>query len=264
MRKLVRYTCLAALLFPAKFVFSQVEVLEDLIHDTELQVYKQRSYFGQIHSGGFGLGYRFGNIQSITKYNFQEFEFLQLRHPKAERRPGWNFVGSPRRYIYGGMNQLFALRYGLGTQRTLNEKPYWGGIQVDYLVSVGGVLGLAIPQYLGILYPKNPEPPFGENPWRVEVQKFNPDSSAHMGNGPGLINGMGPMFKGLFDLRPYPGIYAKLAFNFDFGNYQERVSALEVGAMVDVFPIPVPMMATHRKNHFFANFYVAYHFGRRR
>ena len=270
MRKLVRYTCLAALLFPAKFVFSQVEVLEDLIHDTELQVYKQRSYFGQIHSGGFGLGYRFGNIRSITKYNFQEFDFLQLKHPKAERRPGsWNRMGNPRRYIHGGINQLFAFRYGLGTQRTLNEKPYWGGIQVDYVVSIGGILGLAIPQYLSILYHDTTQPGFI---FYTETEKYDPSNPIH--NNPQDINGMGPLFRGLFNLRPYPGIYGKFAFNFDFGNYQERVSALEVGVMIDVFPIPVPMMATPAKNNvallvpdknfFFFNFYIAYHFGRRR
>jgi hypothetical protein len=273
MIKFVRYACLIALLFSAKSTFSQVEVLEDLIPDTELHISKQHSYFGQIHGNGFGFGYRFGRILSIEKYNFQEFEFLQIKHPKAERRPGRNIVGSNRRYIYGGINQLFALRYGFGTQRTLNEKPYWGGIQVDYTVSAGGVLGLAIPQYLNIIYEKNPRPPIHENPYRVQAEKYSPDSLFH--NDWGYINGMGPMFKGLFNLRPYPGIYAKFGFNFDFGKYQERVSAIEAGVMIDVFPIPVPMMAIEStentstglkadKNFFFLNFYVAYHFGKRK
>ncbi|MCL2414032.1 MAG: hypothetical protein FWC94_02115 [Bacteroidales bacterium] len=282
MQKIIRYVCLAFLLLSAESALSQVEVMEDLIPDPELHISRQHSFFGHVHSGGFGLGFRWGNIRSIERYTFQEVEFLQLRHPKAERRSGFSFVGSPRRFIFGGINQLYALRYGFGTQRTLSEKPYWGGIQVDYTISIGGVLGLAIPQYLGILYLRDPVPPFGENPWEVRFQRFDPDNDAHMGAGPGLINGMGPMFRGLFNLRPYPGIYARFAFNFDFGRYQERVSALEVGVMVDVFPIPVPMMAIQNpnpvpdpipddwrtfvpdRNFFFLNFYIAYHFGRRR
>lgn len=275
MRKLIRYACLTFLLFPAKYAVSQVEVLENLVPDPELHITRQHSFFGHIHSGGFGLGFRFGNIRSVERYTFQEFEFLQLRHPKAERNQGWVRVGTPRRYIFGGINQLFGLRYGFGTQRTLNEKPYWGGIEVNYIISIGGILGLAIPQYLSIAYLRDPLPPFGENPWRTRVERFNPNNPMHMN--PQDINGMGPLFRGLFNLRPYPGIYARFAFNFDFGRYQERVNALEVGVMLDVFPWPVPMMAIENpnstgpfdtwmpdRNFFFLNFYIAYHFGRRR
>jgi hypothetical protein len=249
---------------------SQVEVMDDFVHNAELQVYKQHTYFGQIHSNGFGLGYRFGRIRSIENYTFQEFEFLQLKHPKAGRSQGQNRVGTNRRFIWGGINQLYAFQYGFGRQQTLNEKPYWGGVQVNYIASAGGVLGLAIPQYLNILHPKSPPISPGENQWYVEAERYDPKNTLH--NEWGRINGMGPLFKGLFNLRPYPGIYAKFAFNFEFGKYLERVNALEVGAMVDVFPIPVPMMAVPDKNgglrpdrnFFFVNFYVAYHFGKRK
>jgi len=277
MWKFIRYICLASLLFSAKSVFSQVEVLETLVPDPELHVTRQHSYFGHIHSGGFGFGYRWGNIRSIHRYTFQEVEFLQLRHPKAERTPGVSFVGAPRRFIFGGINQLFALRYGFGTQRTLSEKPYWGGIQVNTIFSIGGTLGLAIPQYLSMVFEDTVA-----REVRTRVERFNTENAAHFGNGPDLINGMGPMFRGLFNLRPYPGLYAKFAFNFDFGRFHERVNALEVGVMIDVFPIPVPMMARPNpnfpappdtpqvpafipdRNFFFLNFYAAFHFGRRR
>jgi hypothetical protein len=276
MRKLIRYACLAALIFPVKSAVSQVEVLEDLVSDAELQVYRQHTYFAHIHSNGFGLGYRFGRIRSIERYTFQEFEFLQLKHPKAQRLQGSNMVGTNRRFIWGGVNQLYAFRYGFGTQRTLNEKPYWGGVQVSYIASAGGVLGLAIPQYLNIVHSRpSTEVKPGENPLYVRAERYDPNNQLHNELG-WRINGMGPMFKGLFNLRPYPGIYAKFAFNFEFGKYNERVNALEVGAMLDVFPIPVPMMAVpcetctnstklkKDKNFFLANFYAAYHFGRRK
>jgi len=263
MCRLVRYACLMALLFPAQQVFSQVEVMEDLIPDTELIRFNQHTYFGQIHGNGFGLGYRFGRIRSIEKYNFQEFEFLQLKHPKAERRPGMGWVGNPRRYIFGGINQLFAFRYGLGTQRTISEKPYWGGIQVNYTLSGGAVLGLAIPQYLSILYPRPAdEVGPGENPWFARVERYDPNNNLHHDRM--RVNGMGPVFRGLFNPRPYPGVYGRFGFNFDFGRYHERVNAVEVGMMIDVFPIPVPMMANRDKDFFFLNFYLAYHWGKRR
>jgi hypothetical protein len=265
MRRLIRYSCLIVLLFPARFALSQVEVREDLIPDTELLVYKQYSLFGQVHGNGFGAGYRYGKIKSITKYNFQEFEFLQLKHPKAMKRLGDFTISNvtSRRYSYGVLNQLFAFRYGLGTQRTLSEKPYWGGLQVDYTASFGAVLGLAIPQYLRILHWKRDTVWQSENTYVIinrepytEVEKYDPNRH----NNPYDIIGMGPVFKGLLNLRPYPGIYGRFGFNFDFGKYQERVNAVEVGVMIDVFPIPVPMVAHLPKNFFFANFYIAWHF----
>ncbi|MCL2027919.1 MAG: hypothetical protein FWG79_05460 [Bacteroidales bacterium] len=278
MPRFVRYACFISLLFPGSLVFSQVEVLEDLIPDTELQVYRHYSGFGQIHGNGFGFGFRYGRIKSIEKSNFQEFEFLQLKHPKAQRQSGWgaHLVGNSRRFIWGGVNQLFALRYGLGMQRTINEKPYWGGVQVGYTLAGGAVLGLAIPQYLNILHLKEPLPPPGsnENPWEVRAERYDPNNHKH--NELSYINGMGPMFKGLGHLRPYPGVYGKFGFNFEFGKYLERISAVEVGVMIDVFPIPVPMMAIScpdcnndtglktDQNFFFANFYLAYHFGGRK
>ena len=248
---------------------SQVEVVDDLPPDPELHVARQHSYFGHIHSGGFGLGFRWGNIRSVERYTFQEVEFLQLRHPRAERNPGMGIIGTPRRFIFGGINQLFALRYGIGVQRTLSQKPYWGGVQVDYTLSVGGTLGLAIPQFLSMIRIDS-----SGAVWRnyTEVERFDPNNQNHFVHH--YINGMGPLFRGVFNLRPYPGVYARFGFNFDFGRYQERVSALEVGIMVDVFPWPVPMMAREPRNRpgylepdrnfFFFNFYIAYHFGRRR
>lgn len=235
--------------------FSQIEVKEDLIPDVEIKLYQQRTIFGQIHSNGFGVGYRFGKIKSITKNNFQEFEFLKDKHPKAEKRSGRNITGFSRRYIYGGLNQLYVLRYGIGTQRMLNEKPYWGGIQLDYTISAGVALGIAIPQYLRILYPN-------DSGYDLRTERYDTENQQH--NELQYINGGAPLFSGLFHLRPYPGAYGRFAFHFDFGKYQERVNSLEVGAMIDFFPIPIPMMAFRNKNVFFANFYIAYHFGWRK
>jgi len=250
-------------------VVSQVEVLDNLPPDPEMHITRQHSYFGHIHSGGFGLGFRWGNIRSVERYTFQEAEFLQLRHPRAERNPGWGLIGTPRRFIYGGINQLFAFRYGVGVQRTLSEKPYWGGIQVSYTLSAGGILGLAIPQYLSILHIDTSG---SVNQFYTRVERFDLNNTMHIDGQ--FVNGMGPLFRGLFNLRPYPGVYARFGFNFDFGRYQERVSALEVGVMIDVFPWPVPMMAREPRgrpgylepdrNFFFFNFYIAYHIGRRR
>lgn len=262
MYRAIRYLCVIAVLFSSISAFSQVEVVEDLVVETELKLFRQNAFFGQIHSGGFGFGYRYGKIKSITRNTFQEFEFLKDKHPKAEKRPGMNSAGLSRRYIYGGLNQLYVLRYGFGIQRILNEKPYWGGLQVDCIFAGGAALGLAVPQYLHIRYPDPHNSAAGVEAYYRENERYDENNPMH--NDWQYIDGAGKLFSGVWHLRPYPGVYARFGFNFDFGKYQEKVNSIEVGAMIDVFPIPVPMMAFSDRNFFFANFYLAYHFGKRK
>jgi hypothetical protein len=246
-----------------KFAFTQVEVIDNFSDETELRLYKQRSIFLGVHTNGFELGFRWGKLPTIKRYVFQEVEFLQIQHPKFTYRTGTLQTSFfQRRYMYGVLNETYALRYGWGMLNIINEKPYWGGgLSVSWFFAGGADLVLAIPQYLSVFYQTAPVDPLSNNWYEFRDEKYNPDNPQHSSD---FIISRGKIGEGLIHLRPYPGIYVKLGLHLDFGKYQERLHAIEVGAMGDFFPMPIPIMAHSPKTWFYWNFYITYHFGWRK
>jgi len=215
------------------------------------------------HSAGWGFGFRIG--QNRTYYNKKMFEFdlVEMKSPKEYKRSNASFTNS-RRYVYGKLNNLYLLRAGYGAQKLLNRKPYWGGIEVRLFYYGGLSVGLAKPVYLYIanytivdnqLYyditteKYDPEVHF---PWRVNIPSRDID-----------IYGKAPVYKGFNEIKPFPGAYAKLGFNFEYGSYNQSIKAIEVGATIDAFPKAIPVMAFNDPYHFFINVYISFTFGKR-
>ena len=75
----------------------------------------------------------------------------------------------------------------------------------------------------------------------------------------------GPGFsKGWSELKLVPGAYVKAALRFDYGSYNEIVSALEVGISADYYSKKIQLMAHETPKQFFFTGYVAIIFGRRK
>ena len=176
-----------------------------------------------------------------------------------------NFSSS-RRYVYGKMNNLYLMRFGYGAQKLLNDKPYWGGIEVRFFYYGGLAVGLAKPVYLLIAnYTKVGEQLFYE----ITTEKYDPEIhypfTYRVTNPPRDIDiyGKAPVYKGFWEIKPYPGIYSKVGFNFEYGTSNQAVKSIEVGATVDAFPKAIPIMAYNKPYQFFVNVYVSFSFGKR-
>jgi hypothetical protein len=75
----------------------------------------------------------------------------------------------------------------------------------------------------------------------------------------------GPGFsKGWSELTVDPGAYLKTALRFDYGSYNEMISALEVGISADYYSKKVPLMVYAAPKQFFFTGYIAIVFGRRK
>ncbi|MDE6307730.1 MAG: hypothetical protein K2L79_02825, partial [Bacteroidales bacterium] len=174
---------------------------------------------------------------------------------KRQIRVSW--TGAGRRYVYGQMNSFCMLRGGYGGRYTFNEKPYWGGVALSLIYNGGLSLGLAFPQYLYIVYGSE----LNGEPYETRLEKFDPDNPYHLQVD--RIIGRGPVFHSVPHLRPYPGIYAKLGFNAEFGKKEKTMHALEAGITYDCYFTHIPLMAENKQPFGFFNFYVAYRFGMR-
>ncbi len=204
-----------------------------------------------LHTSGWGLLFRKGyNVTAFTK-NLWETEFITMKDRKEVRV---NFYGAyysnANSYIYGKLNKYFILHAGLGQQRLLNSKPSYGGVEVRLTYYGGAALGLAKPIYLYII---------DQNDFTaIHSERYDPD--IHFVED---IYGRAPFIDGIQHTQLHPGLYAKAGFNFEFGQYNTAIKALEVGAMADVFFVPVRIMAFRDKHYAFLNFYLNFTFGKR-
>ncbi len=213
---------------------------------------KEWNGFLMLHSNGWGGGYRKGIQKTIHRKNFYEFEFNFVKHEKEieGRNP---YFSSAKNYSFGKLNRLNVIRAGVGTQHVLNTKPYWGGTEVRYFYYGGVSLGLTSPIYLYII--KLDTTFFLPI---VEVEKFDPGKH-DIDN----IYGGGPFGKGWFEITPHPGAYLKTGLSFEFGTNDRVVRALDAGAILDIYPYPVQIMAFNPKQYYFFSLYLSLHFGRR-
>ncbi len=206
-----------------------------------------------LNTSGGGLGFQQGWTPDYFNKHFWEINLLYNQHPKAVRARSADPEATA--YSYGKLYDLFFLRGGYGYQRTLNHKPYWGGVQVRYTISGGFTLGIGIPVFVNIRYP-------GPNGFFIrETVQYDPENPNHTID---KILGRAGFFKGFSKTALRPGFYAKTGLQFDFSQNDLRIHVLEVGGTIDmVFPF-IRQMAFNKAKPFYLCAYVAYHFGKKK
>ena len=61
-----------------------------------------------------------------------------------------------------------------------------------------------------------------------------------------------------------PGVFVKTALRFDYGRYNELVSAVDVGLNVEYYTSKMPILLRNKERQLFFNAYVAIVFGKRK
>lgn len=206
---------------------------------------------GLVHTRGVGVLYRQAINETYFLKNFWEIDFSGMRSDKQVRVNFYgNYYSNANSYVYGKLNKVFILRGGVGRQHLLNDKPYWGGVEVRFTYSGGLSLAMAKPIYLYIIDQTN----FNT----IESKRYDPEK--HFIDN---IYGRAPFLDGIGETRFHPGIYAKTGFHFEFGEYNQRIKAIEVGVLADGYPIPVPIMAFNKPHYYFVNLYLQLMLGKR-
>lgn len=214
------------------------------IREWELEVF--------LNTSGGGIGFQQGWTPDYFNKHFWEINFLYNQHPKAIRGRNTSLPEATT-YSYGKLCDLFFLRAGYGYQRTLNHKPYWGGVQVRFTFSGGFCLGMGLPVYLNILVPNS----LGGA--TIETERY--DTAKHnIGN----IVGRAGFFRGIGKTALRPGAYAKTGLHFDFSKDNLVTHAIEIGASVDIVFPPIQQMAFNKAKPFYLCAYIAYHFGKKK
>lgn len=210
------------------------------------------SFGGVAHSQGGGIAYRRGyNNTAFSERSFQ-IEFVSQHHPKEIRISNNAYFSNARSFVYGKKNSVFTLRAGPTSAKILNDKPYWGGIELKHYYSFGFSLSMAKPVFLYII---------GDNSsqyYYLKEEKYDPQKH-DLSN----IFGRAPFFKGFGQMKFYPGIYFQTGLGFEIGKDKSLIRQIDLYANIDFYFAKIPMMAYASNSNYFINFALAYHFGRR-
>lgn len=198
-----------------------------------------------VHSNGFGVNFKRGWHLTGYKKQMLDIEFVSMRHPKQYKQANI-FYADAKPFFFGKLNFAYFLRTGYGRQNVIYSKGERSGVEVRYNYYVGGTLGITKPVYLDVI----------DSTRRGFVtEKYDPNDPIQQQ--PENIIGPGPYFQGFDELKIYPGGYAKFAISFEYAGWQQKVTALETGVVVDVFPKRIPIMAQIENNWLYFNFYIA-------
>lgn len=210
-----------------------------------------------LHSNGLRIGFDKGTIKTYYKTSYYHFDIGYLRHPK-EIRQSLNYqttLDISNSYTYGKQNSFFMARGGFGTKRYFSEKTKHKGVAVGLNYEIGPTLGFLKPYYLIFAYRVDGIRQVAEIKYSEADEDLFLDETR--------IQGKAGFFKGLDELKVYPGIHAKIGTHFALGAFEKYVTALEAGIMVDVFLQEVPIMVIENNRRLFLNVYLTLQLGKR-
>lgn len=217
---------------------------------------KQGSFSFKFNSDGWGMFYERGKYKTVTKTNLWWIELGEHKHPKEEKVPtisasgGFLIVSS---YIYGKRNNFYNLKLGFGQQKLIGGKGNRNGVAVSAIYGGGITAGLLKPYYIEI-----------QNPTTNKQEQIKYDNNDNLFLDPTIILGRGGLTKGFGEMKFVPGAHVRTALRFDYGRYNEVVSALEVGVNAEYYSQKMPILLLNKEKSFFFNAYVALTFGKRK
>lgn len=217
--------------------------------------YNKQFAFGiKLASDGYGLSYEIGWMKSLRWTNLLQIELNEKKSPKEYKVSVANnpyTSGTP--FIYGKQNYFYQLKVGYGQQYMIGGKGNKNGVAISGIYAGGLSLGVLRPYYVQVA---------NDTTGTIENIKFTPggDTAQFLGN---VYGGTG-LGTGWSELTFKPGVHAKLAVRFDYGRYNEVLSAIEVGCNAEYYFNEVPIMVLAPNHSFFFNGYVTILFGKRK
>lgn len=218
---------------------------------------KQSAFAIKLNTDGWGLLYEKGKYKTTSKTSLWWLEFGERKSVKEERVPtvsasqGFIIVSS---YIYGKQNNFYYFKAGFGQQKLIGGKGNKNGVAVSAIYGGGISLGMLKPYYIEIQNPTN-----GVR----ESIRYTP-ANENLFLDPTIILGKSGLGKGFGEIKYVPGAHVRTALRFDYGRYNEVLSAIEIGLNAEFYSQKMPIVLLNKENNFFFNAYAAITFGKRK
>ena len=233
-----------------KFVEGQQTVFDE----TQVLYYSEMAGGVILHTSGLGINFLYAKNITAFRRQVYEAELVGMKHEREIKT--LSDVNNIRGYFYGKQNSLTILRTSFGKQNTFIPKQNLKGVAISSDFNYGISHGFAKPVYLAIGYSDDrPNLIFDE----IRDEKYDPQR--HF---PDNILGRASIFKGLDEIKYYPGLYLKYGLNFEYSHDSDFIKAIEVGATIDAFYKEIPIMAFNANQQVFYSFYFNFIYGKRK
>lgn len=219
---------------------------------------KQNVFAFHLYSDGWGAMFEKGFQKTTYKTNLFSIELGERKHPKEVKlfdlSTGGGFIfGNP--LIYGKENNFYHLKLGVGQSYLIGGKGNKNGVAVSAVYKGGLSIGGLKPYFVDINDPATGQ--LRAIRWEGGKGEFDEYFLGAPLGGSGV-------FKGFSEMKIVPGLFAKGGLRFDYGRYNEVVSAVEVGVNVEFYTQEMPIMIFNEAKRTFYNVFVALEFGKRK
>jgi hypothetical protein len=206
----------------------------------------------KLTTDGYGFFVEKGIAQSIKRSLLFQLEITERKHPRESKQFAINGAGP---FVYGKINFFYPIKLGVQQQFLLGNKGNKNGVSLSANVGGGITLGMQRPYLLGFD--------------SLGVQIFRGLGNTLADSARFLLQGQDPisgpnLSTGFNQLKVVPGFYTKAGLRFDYGKYNEVVSALEVGVIAEFYSKKIPQMVFAKDKNFFFSAYVSLIFGKRK
>ncbi len=175
-----------------------------------------------------------------------------MNEKKSEREGKVSAANNPdgiSSYIPGKENNFYQFKVSVGQQQRIGGKGNKNGVAVTGLYTGGVSVGILKPYLLNV------------------IDKYN---NTFQSTYPTIVDsgyqelGAAGFFSGWNKLKIKPGLNAKTALRFDYGRFNESVTAIEVGLSAEYYFSKIPQIMESPERNFFFNGYVTILFGKRK
>lgn len=218
-------------------------------------IFHRQTIFGiKLNTDGYGMFLELARFKTARRSNLFNLELGERKHPKEEKLStiASSYLSNP--YVYGKINNFYYAKLGYAQQRLIGNKGNKNGVAISAIYGGGLSAGLLKPYYLKIDDQQN----------GIRDIKYNNTNDDLFLDNPENIYGASGFGKGFGEMKFKPGVYLKTALRFDYGRYNELVSAMEVGLNIEYYSSKMPVMLLNKQKQLFFNAYAAIAFGRRK
>ena len=206
---------------------------------------KHTAFNIKLSSDGYGAGLEIGKFISPRNTLLYSFELNEKMHPKENKQGASISQWQVNSVKPGKLYNFYQLKLGVAQQKVIGGKSNKNGVSVSALYGGGLSLGFIKPYYVDV-----------REGFRSTYDKIIDSSYIPLGAS-GVTVGWG-------ELKFRPGVHAKTGMRFDYGRFNETITAIEVGVAADYYYQKVPQMLFNEEKSFFFAGYVSIVLGRRR